>query len=80
MELQEAIIKRRTVRDFSDKLIDPAIITAALSAGIHLTLDLPGKSIDKPQYVQGKNNYKHSFHCIYLDFICIILWRYNRSV
>ena len=35
MELQEAVIKRRTIRDFSDKLIDPATITAALSAGIH---------------------------------------------
>lgn len=35
MELQEVVIKRRSIRDFSDKLIDPAIVTSALNAGIH---------------------------------------------
>lgn len=34
MELQEAIIKRRTVRDFSEQLINPEIIKKALRAGL----------------------------------------------
>lgn len=34
MELQQAIEKRRTIRDFSDKLIDREIIDLALRAGL----------------------------------------------
>jgi nitroreductase len=35
MELQEVVIKRRTIRDFSDKPIDQEIINTALHAGMH---------------------------------------------
>ena len=35
MEFQEVIIKRRTIRDFSDKPIDKQIINTALHAGLH---------------------------------------------
>lgn len=35
MEFQEVIIKRRTIRDFSDKPIDKQIINTALYAGLH---------------------------------------------
>ena len=35
MELQEVVIKRRTIRDFSDRPIDQEIVNTALHAGIH---------------------------------------------
>lgn len=35
MEFQEVIIKRRSIRDFSDKPIDKQIINTALHAGLH---------------------------------------------
>jgi nitroreductase len=35
MEFQEVVIKRRTIRDFSDKPIDKQIINTAIYAGIH---------------------------------------------
>ena len=34
MDIYEAIEKRRTVRDFEDKSIDPKIIKKILSAGL----------------------------------------------
>ena len=35
MELQEVILKRRTIRDFSDKPVDTEIVNSALQAGLH---------------------------------------------
>lgn len=35
MELQEVIMKRRTIRDFSDKPIEKDIVNAALQSGLH---------------------------------------------
>lgn len=35
MELQEVVLKRRTIRDFSDKPIDQEIVNIALHAGVH---------------------------------------------
>ncbi|MGE5678945.1 MAG: nitroreductase family protein [Pseudomonadota bacterium] len=35
MELQEVILKRRTIRDFSDKPVDKDIVNVALNSGLH---------------------------------------------
>lgn len=35
MELQEVVLRRRTIRDFSDKPIDQEIVNTALHSGIH---------------------------------------------
>ena len=35
MELQEVVLNRRTIRDFSDRTIDQEIVNTALHAGIH---------------------------------------------
>lgn len=35
MELQDAIIKRRTIREFADKPVDKEIVNTALQAGLH---------------------------------------------